>query len=209
MLEKFIAIEGIDTSVLNEQAEKLSRYLRDELEVNCVVTREPSDGPIGAQLRLLFNERVEMHELPRASLFLADRLDQFGRDDGLAKDLESGKYVISIRYLLSAYAYQSEVTPLDWIIDINKVCRWPDVTVFIDTTADSYLARRVRESGFDSQQVDHDRTIFEQSRQSFIEIIKFLKEQNKEVYIVESDNSTTIHNRCKRIISQEITESAS
>ncbi len=209
MSGQFIAIEGIDTSVLNGQAEKLAQYLRDNKEINVVVTREPSDGPIGAQLRLLQNERLEMHELAKAALALADRLDQLNRDGGILSDLQDGKYIISAGYLLSAFAYQSEIAPLEWLMDINNAyfCRWPDITVFIDTPMDSYLARRVKESGFESEEVDHDRTFFEQRRKSFLEVIKTLKKQGMEIATIENDNPTTIHNKFKKIIDQQLEES--
>lgn len=201
MVGMFIAIDGIDTNVLDDQGEKLAHHLRKQ-EINAVVIREPSDGPIGAQLRLLKNNRLEMHDMAKAALSLADRLDQLNKDDGILSDLAQGKYIVSTRYLLSTFASQCETTPLEWLMEINNLhfCRWPDITVFIDTPVDSYLRRRVIENGFDTQQVDHDREYFEKRRQSFFDVIKILEQQGKEIAIIESDNPTTIQNKITKIV---------
>jgi len=142
MTGRWIVFEGMDSTVLEEQASHLAGWLRRG-GVPAVVTREPTDGPVGAQLHLILSRRLTVDERAQALLSLADRLDHLYRDDdGILQELARDRYVIGIRYLLSAYADQSETVPWEWLERINAPCPWPDLTIFIDTPVQSGLERQ-------------------------------------------------------------------
>ena len=67
----FIVFEGIDGSGKTTQAEILARKLAS-LGIPNILTREPSDGLIGQNLRKLENRLTPEEE---SRLFLEDRLD--------------------------------------------------------------------------------------------------------------------------------------
>jgi dTMP kinase len=73
------------------------------------VTREPSGGPIGAQIRLVLTQRIALPQDTQAEvmtlLFAADRLDHVASE--IVPRLRDGYVVISDRYDLSSLAYQS------------------------------------------------------------------------------------------------------
>jgi dTMP kinase len=118
------------------------------------VTREPSTGPIGAQIRLMLGHRIPLPAERRAEtmalLFAADRLDHLASE--VEPYLSSGFVVISDRYDLSSLAYQS-VTAREgsditaWIREINRHARRPDVTVVVDVAPDVAAARRASRGG--------------------------------------------------------------
>jgi dTMP kinase len=207
MAGRFIAFEGIDTEILSDQAERLANWLRMEAGIkSVVVTREPSDGPLGAQLRLFSGGRLTLHEYPLAALRNADGMDHLYREDGILNDLQKGSCVITVRYLLSSLICYSEVVSLDWLIRINQLCRWPDITFFLDTPVTSALTRIVYEHGFNSEEVDLQKVRLEKARSRYLKIIDLLLKQSKRIEVIESDSATVIHKKCIGFIQNSVGE---
>ncbi len=140
----FIVFEGIDGSGKTTQINLLKRRI-EENHFICHTTKEPTGRPVGCLLRQCLAGRVKTDELTLAALFAADRLDHIlNDDDGLLKKLEEGISVISDRYILSTYAYQSVRVPFDWVKDLNYMAAGkihPDCHIFIDTDPDTALER--------------------------------------------------------------------
>ena len=140
----FIVFEGIDGSGKTTQINLLKRRI-EENHFICHTTKEPTGRPVGCLLRQCLAGRVKTDELTLAALFAADRLDHIlNDDDGLLKKLEEGISVISDRYILSTYAYQSVRVPFDWVKDLNSMAAGkihPDCHIFIDTDPDTALER--------------------------------------------------------------------
>ncbi len=230
---RFIVLEGIDSSILADEAEQLARWVRTEGQ-SFVITREPTDGPLGAQLRALLNGRLSVPEYAKALLFAADRLDHYeglpseeigfenkskpdaGLDPenkpkpsktpsvkyGIKYDLEAGRFVISVRYLLSAYAQFSEQVSLDWLMKINALSTWPDLTIFIDVPVDVVLTRQIKEHGYDKDKVEDAREDLVRQRKNYLDAIASLKEKDFPVEVIESDSLTVIHRNCIRLLTQ-------
>lgn len=132
----FIVLEGIDGSGKTTQARWLAEALRQK-GYEVVLTREPSDGPLGRRLRryLAASPRRLSSELELA-WFLADRRDHV--ETIIRPALEQGKVVISDRYYYSSAAYQGArgLDP-EAILRLNEAfapgpiwfcywkCRWP------------------------------------------------------------------------------------
>jgi dTMP kinase len=78
-----------------------------------------------------------------ALLFAADRIDHLHAE--ILPKLREGITVISDRYLLSSYAYQSLGCDLKWIREVNAHAILPDVTFLVDVPAPVCLRRIERE----------------------------------------------------------------
>lgn len=141
---KLITFEGIDGSGLTTQADLLKRWLDKQGRMS-YLTKEPTDGPAGAIIRLALSHRLlaarnrmrsaptqveGLHPATIALLFAADRVDHVTGD--VIPMLEKGVTVISDRYWLSSFAYQSVDLDLSWVRQINFMARAPDLTIFLD-----------------------------------------------------------------------------
>ena len=70
----FITFEGIDGCGKTTQMDLLADYLRDELDIAVVETREPGSIGLGQKIReLLLNYDGEVSSQSEMFLFLADR----------------------------------------------------------------------------------------------------------------------------------------
>ena len=140
----FIVIEGLDGAGTTTQARMLAAALR-ELGHSVHETREPSDGPVGNQIRHALARRLTLPGgaslAPEtiALLFAADRIDHLRAE--VEPALERGQLVISDRYVHSSLAYQGVQLAPDWIAAINRNARPADLVVFVDAPVDVCLAR--------------------------------------------------------------------
>lgn len=142
MTGRFIVFDGQDRSELDRQSAALAAWLREQGLI-VATTHEPSDGPVGGQVRQVLAGRVSVASLPVPLLFLADRLDHLHKEpDGILAQLREGKWVVCSRYLLSALAYQSDLASPDWLARINRPCPWPDLMVWCDGPGDGVLRDR-------------------------------------------------------------------
>jgi len=203
---QFIVFEGIDTGVLSEEAEKLADWLKKEGH-SVVTTREPTDGPLGAQLRLLLNGRYSMHEYARALLSAADRMDHhFGvgkpEEKTVQKDIQDGKFVVSVRHLLYDYAQQSETVSLDWLMKINHFFPWPDLVIFVDVPVDTVLMKVIKEHGYEETEIKHKREELVMLRSSYLKAIAVLEEKGLLISVIESDSPEVIHRDSVKFVHQ-------
>ena len=137
---KLIVLEGIDGAGTTTQA----RTLRDALEARGVaahLTREPSDGPVGRLLReILAGQHAPTDATTHALLFAADRADHLQRE--VEPQLAAGRVVISDRWYHSSLAYQGAGEERDWIAELNRRARRPDLTLFLEVDAEVAARRR-------------------------------------------------------------------
>ncbi|AKF09464.1 dTMP kinase [Sandaracinus amylolyticus] len=148
----FIVLEGVDGAGTTTHTKRLADALRERgLPVH--TTREPSDGPIGVQIRQILTGRIVVPGMtgPRppswttmALLFAADRMDHI--ESSITPNLMDGVTVISDRYYHSSVAYQSitgggEAETVAWVKEINRHARRPDLTIVLDVP-DEVAARR-------------------------------------------------------------------
>jgi dTMP kinase len=149
----FIVIEGIDGAGSSTQAQLLVDWLNAR-GMRCVLTAEPTRGPIGSLLRQVLAGRL-VGRKPDGSqalvsndvialLFAADRIDHL--DNEVAPWLAAGAQVVSDRYYHSSLLYQSLEGDLEWIRTLNAHARVPDVTYVLDLEADVAAGRRRQRS---------------------------------------------------------------
>lgn len=201
MAGRFVVFEGIDTAVLTDQASRLATWLRSE-GLPVVTTREPTDGPIGAQIRLVQNGRLTVDQLTLAALYLADRMDHLYRaEGGILSDLVENNYVVCTHYLLSAYVYQSDVASFEWLRQINQLCRWPDLMIFIDTPVESVLRQLVKREGYKAEELERQRATLENERDSYLQVIEQCGAEGDEVIRIDGNQpAATIHRQCRDLI---------
>lgn len=140
---KFIVIEGIDGAGTTTQARLLSDWIISRGR-SCVLTSEPSRGPVGRLLRQILSGRERTLSNDVISLlFAADRIDHL--DGEVLPALQAGTDVVSDRYYHSSFTYQSLQGDLEWIRELNSHARAPEVTYILDLPADLAAERRRRE----------------------------------------------------------------
>jgi len=137
-----VAIEGIDGAGTTTQARLLTGAL-GERGIVAHLTREPSDGPVGALLRqLLGGAHAPTDATTHALLFAADRADHIQRE--VEPALADGQVVVSDRWYHSSLAYQGAGEERSWIAELNKRALVPDLTLFLEVDPDVAAGRRHR-----------------------------------------------------------------
>lgn len=149
----FVVLEGVDGSGTTTQAEHLARAL-SERGRDVLLTREPSQGPIGRLLRDALTGRLgggtRLDWTALALLFAADRMDHVRQE--IEPALLAGRIVISDRYVLSSLLYQSETSPdaahaLPWLETLNAQAPRADLTLVLSVSAEVAEARRRARGG--------------------------------------------------------------
>lgn len=185
----FIVFEGIDGSGKTTQINLLKQKI-ESLGIRCLETREPSDGPIGVMIRQCLTGRMQMDEAALAALFAADRLDHINNStNGLKNKIDNGIAVISDRFVLSNYAYQSVKAPLEWVMQLNSQATTilrPDCHIFIDVDPEITLDRMA--NGRFEKELFENKTRLTQVREKYLEIIEKLK-PIENIIIIDGNSS--------------------
>jgi len=144
----FITFEGVEGAGKTTQIARLTARLRAEGRQDVLTTREPGDGPLGAELRrLALHPPMGIVVEPRAELLimLADRAQHVGQV--IRPHLENGGLVICDRYADSSIAYQGygRGLDIDEILRLNHYAMSglvPDLTILLDLDPAIGLARQ-------------------------------------------------------------------
>lgn len=140
---RLVSVEGLDGAGTTTVVSALNEWLKGGSAA--VFTKEPSEGTYGRYLR----KELQSDSDPSVSdffMFCADRYDHC--HSLIGPSLDEGKGVITDRYQLSTYAYQSPVLepyvddPIEFIDDtLNNFVIEPDLTILIDIPVDVSLER--------------------------------------------------------------------
>ena len=184
-----IAVEGIDGSGKTTQAKRLVRWLR-ERGVSAQYTREPTDGQIGRILKAMALRR-RVNPYLEALLFAADRLQHLERT--IEPLLSKGYVVVSDRYLHSSLAYQAATTgDPEWVRELNKHARKPDLALLLDVKPQIGLRRirRKRRSRF--EQVE----LLEKIRENYLRMV----ERGELLLVDASRDAETVSETIREIV---------
>ncbi|WP_292460693.1 dTMP kinase [Methanothermococcus sp.] len=158
MDNKFIVFEGIDGSGKTTQSKLLSE------KINGKYTFEPTNGEIGKLIRNILNgKKCEKETL--ALLFAADRIEH---TEEIKQNLKKS-HIVCDRYIYSSVVYQSiQGIELDFIMNINKFAKKPDVLIFLDVDIEESFKRM----GGRSKEIFENREMLEKVRKKYHEIIE-------------------------------------
>ncbi len=147
-----IALEGVDGSGKSTQAGLLAGSLKKD-GYPVVLTREPTNGPAGQQLRsYLKGPARHLSPEEELSLFLEDRRGHVSQI--ISPSLARGKIVISDRYYYSSVAYQGALglDPDDILAANQSFAPAPDL-VFLLVLPVAEALHRLARKGKEARQV--------------------------------------------------------
>ena len=141
----YIVFEGIDGAGKSTQIELLKEWLEaNGYEVETLV--EPTGSEVGKLIRKILlrsDSTADRIQKTLGLLFAADRM--------LIMDkLEDDKKVfLSDRSFISSLAYQE---PADWIAEINKYAKKPDLVLLMDLDVKTSVARASGKDEFENEE---------------------------------------------------------
>ena len=174
---KFITIEGTEGAG-KSTAMTYIRSLLATLQHEVIFTREPGGTEIAEEIRkvLLFPAAQEkMNADTELLLMFASRAQHLNAC--IVPALQSGKWVVSDRYVDASYAYQGGgrgismqmIKALDHLI---VGAHYPDLTVLLDVPADVGFARTDKRAGTRDRIEQEKMDFFERVRQVYLERAK-------------------------------------
>ena len=144
----YIVLEGIDGAGKSTQINLLKEWLIENgLDVETVV--EPTDGDVGKLIRKILtypNALDDNIQKTLGLLFAADRLVLMNKLDLLEKE---NKVIISDRSFYSSLVYQK---PQEWIYEINKYTKIPDLVLLMDLDVKKSVSRCGKEDTFENEE---------------------------------------------------------
>ena len=166
-----IAICGIDGSGKTTQINMLSKYLEEEINKEVYVTKQPTDFyrkydrfKKYVNRENCFEEENIVYEL--ALLSAADKMRHYSTE--IYPNIN--KFVISDRYVFSAYSYflARGVKSIKWLKEINKKLPLPDVTIYIDIPVKTANQRVIQRDGKHAKKEEKDIVLLEKVRKHFL-----------------------------------------
>ena len=133
----YIVLEGIDGAGKSTQISLLKDFLEQNgLEVETVV--EPTDSEVGKLIRKLLTRHDATSDAMQRTLGLLFAADRLLIMEKLNKLEEEGKVIISDRSFHSSLVYQE---PREWIQELNKYAKIPDLVLLLDLDVEKSVAR--------------------------------------------------------------------
>jgi dTMP kinase len=154
----FVCFEGGEGAGKSTQARILRQRLEDEGHV-VVLTREPGDTPVGAEIRRIVLDPAtgELADRTEALLYAADKAEHVHAV--VLPALERGEVVLTDRYVDSTLAYQGAGRSLD-TDELEHVARWatgdlrPHLTVLLDLEPADGLTRFVERDRIEGESIE-------------------------------------------------------
>lgn len=186
----YICLEGIDGSGKSTQMELLMKWL-DECGYEILRVFEPTNSPTGNLIREMLqnpNATNENFQKALALLFAADRIILMEK---IQKAEDKGKIVLTDRCFYSSMVYQNGI---EWIKDINKFAKKPDIVFLMDIDPETAISRCEGKDRFEDLH--------------FLKKIsdKYLKLADKENFRVINANNgiNKVHDDIKRVIAHKL-----
>jgi len=186
----YICLEGIDGSGKSTQIFLLEKWLKEYVwDVKSVF--EPTDSPIGKLIRGMLRDpgaTGDNFQKALALLFAADRMILM---DEIVAAEESNKVVISDRSFYSSIVYQNES---QWIYEINKHVKRPDIVILLDMDVNTALKRCDCKDSFENK------IFLENIRNKYLKLAEEL-----DFYVINTNNGINkVQEEIKKVISPKI-----
>ena len=170
----YIVLEGIDGAGKSTQIKMLKEWLENNgFNVETIV--EPTDLEVGKLIRnLLTRSDAESDSMQKTFglLFAADRLMLMDRIERLENE---NTVVISDRSFYSSLAYQN---PQEWIKELNKYAKIPDLVLLLDLDVKKSVERCDGTDEFENEE------FLTGVKQNYLE----LAESNDNFKIIDANN---------------------
>lgn len=141
----YIVFEGIDGAGKSTQTQLLKEWLEaNGFEVETVV--EPTDSDVGKLIRKLLKHpdaKTDVFQRMLGLLFAADRMLIMDKLN------DESKVIISDRSFISSLAYQENP---DWIEELNKYAKRPDLLILLDLDVKKSVARTSDGDTFENEE---------------------------------------------------------
>ena len=149
----FITMEGPDGAGKTTQINLLSEYLKEK-GYEVLVTREPGGTVISEAIRALLLDPAHTEMKPETEMLLYASARAQLVHEVIGPAIESGKAVISDRFVDSSVVYQGIARGLgiDTVYAVNKPAigdYQPDVTFLLDLPAETGIARKKEQAELD------------------------------------------------------------
>ncbi|MGL4670332.1 MAG: dTMP kinase [Methanobacteriaceae archaeon] len=194
----YICLEGIDGGGKSTQTNLLANWLE---ECGHIVHKivEPTDNDVGILIRKLLtnpNATEDNFQKTLALLFAADRMmlmeeiNKLESDNSAKNNLNNIRddIFISDRSFYSSLAYQE---PLNWIYELNKYIKKPNIVLLIDISINKAISRCDGKDEFEKEQ------FLEKVRNNYLELAK----SNDTFRIINGNNGINkVHNDIKKAV---------
>ena len=138
----YIVFEGIDGAGKSTQIKLLKEWLESNgYEVETLV--EPTDSEVGKLIRKILQRSDATTDRVQKTLGLLFAADRMLIMDRLS---DEKKVILSDRSFISSLAYQE---PADWIAEINKYAKTPDLVLLLDLDVKKSVSRTSGEDEFE------------------------------------------------------------
>ncbi|MDD5382755.1 MAG: dTMP kinase [Candidatus Margulisbacteria bacterium] len=183
----FITFEGPEGCGKSTHAKRLKAFLEGK-GYQVVLTREPGGTQVGKNIRdLLLDPQSVLDENTEVYLFAADRSEHVSKI--ILPALESGKAVISDRFIDSTLAYQigGRGLPEDlvrYLVMVSSKGLMPDLTILLDVAPEIGLRRATKDTiadRFEKEKMEFHQRV----REKYLEIAKADPERIK---VINTDN---------------------
>jgi len=136
----FIILEGIDGCGKTTHAKLLTDWLKTRKH-DVVLTAEPTNSKIGLFIREVLRGAETVDPMTLTLLFTADRYQHL--KEFVEPNLKDKKIIICERYYHSTIAYQNaQGVDWNWIFELNKFARKPDLTILMDIDPKKSIGRK-------------------------------------------------------------------
>lgn len=141
----YIVFEGIDGAGKSTQIQMLKEWLENNgFRVETLV--EPTDSKVGKLIREILQQPDATTECVQKILGLLFAADRMLIMDKLE---DESKIFISDRSFISSLAYQE---PADWIGELNRYAKKPDLLILLDLDVKTSVARTSGEDTFENEE---------------------------------------------------------
>jgi dTMP kinase len=186
----YICLEGIDGSGKSTQVEMLINWLR-KCGIEVFRVFEPTDSPAGRLIRNMLrnpNATNENFQKTLALLFAADRIILMHK---ITEAEKKSKIVVSDRCFYSSLAYQNEA---DWIAEINKFAKKPDIVLLMDIDPETAISRCEGKDSFE------DIDFLTKIRERYLDLA-----EKEDFMVVNAKNGLNkVHDDIKRVVARKL-----